>query len=173
MVEVYEKQSIYKCAKLLRSKHNIILQGAPGTGKTYNTAAIALEVLGIDDVDLTDHVAIMKKYRELQDDRIFFTTFHQSLDYEDFVEGLKPHIQTNANGESIGVTYEPEDGIFKRACNAVETDGSKDIIECIDDYLQKIKGFENKRKIPTLSGRSSLYIWWKEGNTTLGTVGKC
>lgn len=67
------------------------------------------------------------------------------------------------------MTYEPEDGIFKRACNAVETDGSKDIIECIDDYLQKIKGFENKRKIPTLSGRSSLYIWWKEGNTTLST----
>lgn len=158
-----------KCAKLLRSKHNIILQGAPGTGKTYNTAAIALEVLGINDVDLTDHVAVMKKYRELQDDRIFFTTFHQSLDYEDFVEGLKPHIQTNANGESIGVTYEPEDGIFKRACNAVETDGSKNIIECIDDYLQKIKGFENKRKIPTLSGRSSLYVWWKEGNTTLST----
>lgn len=61
-----------KCAKLLRSKHNIILQGAPGTGKTYNTAAIALEVLGINDVDLTDHVAVMKKYRELQDDRIFF-----------------------------------------------------------------------------------------------------
>ncbi len=158
-----------KCAKLLKSKHNIILQGAPGTGKTYNTAAIALKVLGINDVDLTDHIAVMKKYRELQDDRIFFTTFHQSLDYEDFVEGLKPHILTNENGESIGVTYEPEDGIFKRACNAVETDGSKNMIECIDDYLQKIKGFKNKKTIPTLSGRSSLYIWWKEGNSTLST----
>jgi len=158
-----------KCANLLKSKHNIILQGAPGTGKTYNTAAIALDILGINDVDLTDHAAVMKKYEELQDDRIFFTTFHQSLDYEDFVVGLKPHIQTNANGESIGVTYEPEDGIFKRACNAVETDGSKDIVECIDDYLQKIKGFENKREIPTLSGRSSLYIWWKDGNTTIST----
>ena len=100
---------------------------------------------------------VMKKYRELQDDRIFFTTFHQSLDYEDFIEGLKPRIQASANGESIGVTYEPEDGIFKRACNAVETDGSKDIIECIDDYLQKIKGFGNKRIIPTLSGRSILF----------------
>ena len=156
-----------KCANLLKSKHNIILQGAPGTGKTYNTAAIALNVLGISDVDLTDHVAVMKKYEELQNDRIFFTTFHQSLDYEDFVEGLKPHVQTNANGESLGVTYEPEDGIFKRACNAVGTDESKDIIECIDDYLQKIKGFENKREIPTLSGKSSLYIWWNEGNTTI------
>lgn len=158
-----------KCASLLKLKHNIILQGAPGTGKTYNTAAIALDVLGISDVDLTNHAAVMKKYEELQNDRIFFTTFHQSLDYEDFVEGLKPHVQTNANGESLGVTYEPEDGIFKRACNAVVTDESKDIVECIDDYLQKIKGFENRREIPTLSGRSSLYIWWKEGNTTISS----
>ncbi len=158
-----------KCANLLKSKHNIILQGAPGTGKTYNTAAIALAALGITDVDLNDHDSVMKKYEELQNDRIFFTTFHQSLDYEDFVEGLKPHVQTNTNGESLGVTYEPEDGIFKRACNAVVTDESKNIVECIDDYLQKIKGFENRREIPTLSGRSSLYVWWKEGNTTISS----
>lgn len=160
---------INNTAKLLKSKHNIILQGAPGTGKTYNTAAIALSVLGIDGVDLDNHDEVMKKYEELQDDRIFFTTFHQSLDYEDFVEGLKPHVQTNENGESLGVTYEPEDGIFKRACNAVVTDDSKDIIECIDDYLQKIKGFENRREIPTVTGKSSLYVWWKEGNKTVSS----
>lgn len=158
-----------KCANLQKSKHNIILQGAPGTGKTYNTAAIALSVLGIDGVDLDNHDEVMKKYEELQDDRIFFTTFHQSLDYEDFVEGLKPRVQTNENGESLGVTYEPEDGIFKRACNAVVTDDSKDIIECIDDYLQKIKGFENRREIPTVTGKSSLYVWWNEGNKTVSS----
>lgn len=160
---------INNTAKLLKSKHNIILQGAPGTGKTYNTAAIALSVLGIDGVDLDNHDEVMKKYQELQDDRIFFTTFHQSLDYEDFVEGLKPRVQTNENGESLGVTYEPEDGIFKRACNAVVTDDSKDIIECIDDYLQKIKGFENRREIPTVTGKSSLYVWWNEGNKTVSS----
>ena len=158
-----------KCANLLRKKHNMILQGAPGTGKTYNTAAIALKALGINDVDMTDHKAIMKRYDSLLDDQIFFTTFHQSLDYEDFVEGLKPHVQTDADGNSIGVTYEPEDGIFKRACNAVQTDQSKDIVECIDDYLQKIKGYQNKREIPTVTGRSSLYVWWKEGNSTVSS----
>lgn len=158
-----------KCAKLLKKKHNIILQGAPGTGKTYNTAAITLKTLGITDVDLTDHQAVMKRYDSLLGDQIFFTTFHQSLDYEDFVEGLKPHVQTDVNGNSIGVTYEPEDGIFKRACNAVQTDQSKDIVECIDDYLQKIKGYENKREIPTVTNRSSLYVWWKEGNTTVSS----
>ena len=127
-----------KCANLLKSKHNIILQGAPGTGKTYNTAAIALSVLGIDGVDLDNHDEVMKKYEELQDDRIFFTTFHQSLDYEDFVEGLKPRVQTNENGESLGVTYEPEDGIFKRACNAVVTDDSKDIIKSVVLIIDEI-----------------------------------
>lgn len=111
-----------KCAKLLKSKNNIILQGAPGTGKTYNTAAIALSVLGVENVDLNDHKAVMKRYEELQDSQIFFTTFHQSLDYEDFVEGLKPRVQTDSEGNSVGITYEPEDGIFKRACQAVEND---------------------------------------------------
>lgn len=158
---------IGNCSKLLKEKKNIILQGAPGTGKTYNTAAIALTALGVKGVDLTDHKAVMKRYDSLLGDQIFFTTFHQSLDYEDFVEGLKPHVQTDADGNSIGVTYEPEDGIFKRACNAVQTDQSKDIVECIDDYLQKIKGYQNKREIPTVTGRSSLYVWWKEGNSTV------
>lgn len=129
---------INNTAKLLKSKHNIILQGAPGTGKTYNTAAIALSVLGIDGVNLDNHDEVMKKYEELQDDRIFFTTFHQSLDYEDFVEGLKPRVQTNENGESLGVTYEPEDGIFKRACNAVVTDDSKDIIKSVVLIIDEI-----------------------------------
>lgn len=158
-----------KCSNLLLKKRNIILQGAPGTGKTYNTAAIALKTLGVTDIDLTDHKAVMKRYDSLLGDQIFFTTFHQSLDYEDFVEGLKPHVQTDADGNSIGVTYEPEDGIFKRACNAVQTDQSKDIVECIDDYLLKIKGYQNKREIPTVTGRSSLYVWWKEGNSTVSS----
>ena len=167
----YNKKNMFisNIAKLLLSKRNIILQGAPGTGKTYNTAAIALKALGITDTDLTDHTAVMERYNSLRGDQIFFTTFHQSLDYEDFVEGLKPHVQTDENGNSIGVTYEPEDGIFKRACNAVQTDQSKDIVECIDDYLQKIKGYENKREIPTVSGKSSLFVWWKEGNSTISS----
>lgn len=124
-----------KCAKLLSKKHNIILQGAPGTGKTYNTAAIALKTLDITDVDLTDHKAVMIRYDELLGKQIFFTTFHQSLDYEDFVEGLKPHVQTNDKGNSIDVTYEPEDGIFKRACNkAVENaEDNKSVVLIIDE----------------------------------------
>lgn len=126
-----------KCAKLLSKKHNIILQGAPGTGKTYNTAAIALNALDITDVDLTDHKAVMIRYDELLGKQIFFTTFHQSFDYEDFVEGLKPHVQTDNKGNSIGVTYEPEDGIFKRACNAAQTDTTNKPVVLIIDEINR------------------------------------
>lgn len=122
---------ISKCEALLKSKNNIILQGAPGTGKTYNTAAIALKILGETGIDYSDHRAIMKRYNTLRDRQIFFTTFHQSMDYEDFVEGLKPKIQKDAHGNNIGVTYEPEDGIFKRACAAVYKDKPEESIPVV------------------------------------------
>ena len=167
----YENKFMFisKVTKLLQEKQNIIIQGAPGTGKTYNTAAIALSVLGITDVDLNNHEDVMKRYKSLQNKQIFFTTFHQSLDYEDFVEGLKPQIQTDADGNNIGVTYEPKDGIFKRACYAAQNDDTKDITECIDNYLDTIKGYENKKEIPTITGKSSLYVWWNEGNKTINS----
>lgn len=158
-----------KCVRLLKSKHNIILQGAPGTGKTYNTAAIALRTLGVSDVDFSNHKEVMERYESLKNKRIFFTTFHQSLDYEDFVEGLKPVVQHDDEGNNVGVIYEPQDGIFKMACNAVETDENTDIVKCIDKYLNSVKGYSHKKIIPTLTGKSSLYVWWNEGNKTIST----
>jgi len=156
---------------LLENNLNLILTGAPGTGKTYSTAAMALAILGVD-VNFSNHREVMEKYNSLLDTQIFFTTFHQSLDYEDFVEGLKPHIVADNDGNSVGVTYEPENGIFKRACEAAQTDYTKNIIECIDDYLQEIKGIENKKEISTISGKSSLFVWWKEGNSTISVRSK-
>lgn len=119
----YEAQNtlIADTCRIARQKLNIILQGAPGTGKTYHTAAIALSLLGVDDIDLKDHAAVMLRYASLQDKQIFFTTFHQSMDYEDFVEGMKPHVHTDAAGQNLGVSYEVENGIFKRTCNATKS----------------------------------------------------
>lgn len=98
---------------ILKKKKNIILQGAPGTGKTYNTAMIALSICGVEDgFDFSDHKKVMEEYDKLVEERrIAFTTFHQSLDYEDFVEGLKPEL-INDN-----VNYKIEDGIFKTICD--------------------------------------------------------
>ena len=94
---------------ILLLKKNIILQGAPGTGKTYKTAALALSICG--ETIPEKHEDVMKRYDELQKEgRIGFCTFHQSMDYEDFVEGIKPKT------ENEQVAYEIEPGIFKTMC---------------------------------------------------------
>ena len=130
MIQTTLLNDIKKYSKLLEKKMNIILQGAPGTGKTYNTAMIALDRLGITGVDLSNHGKVMEKYGELKDKQIFFTTFHQSFDYEDFVEGLKPQVIVDGNGKCLGVTYKREDGIFKIACNAAK---EKPVVLIIDE----------------------------------------
>ena len=101
--------NIAQIKDLLSLKKNIILQGAPGTGKTYNTAALALSICG--ETIPEKHEDVMKRYGELQKEgRIGFCTFHQSMDYEDFVEGIKPKTVNEQ------VLYEIEPGIFKTMC---------------------------------------------------------
>lgn len=112
-------EEIQKYTNILRLKKNIILQGAPGTGKTYNTAALALAICGEQIPE--NHGEVMLRYEELQKEgRIGFVTFHQSMDYEDFVEGIKPKTE---NGM---VSYEVEDGIFKLICRNATSERSVD-----------------------------------------------
>ena len=147
---------------LLREKKNIILQGAPGVGKTYTTASIAVRLCNPNFSELEDHTKVMAEYERLRKSgQIAFCTFHQSMDYEDFVEGVKPELQ----GEHI--TYNVEAGIFKQTCEQARTTEGKDIIACIDDYLQKIQGYENRREIPTINEKSSIFVWWNKGNKTI------
>lgn len=160
------KESLDRLAKLLDHKKNIILQGAPGTGKTYTTASLAVRMCNKAFADYDDHGKVMEEYERLREEgQIAFCTFHQSMDYEDFVEGLKPPVSESEGG----ITYDVEDGIFKRLCRKAQTKEGHDIISCIDDYLQSIKGIENKKTIPTVSGRSSLYVWWQEDSETIST----
>ena len=150
--------------EILRQKKQIILQGAPGTGKTYKTASIAVGICNPAFTDFANHQKVMEEYeRLLNEGQIAFCTFHQSMDYEDFVEGLKPEVIGNA------VEYNVQNGIFKTICEKAQTKEDADITTCIDKYLQSIKGYENKKTIPTLTGKSELYVWWTEGNDTIST----
>lgn len=146
--------------ELLRFKKNIILQGAPGTGKTYSTASIALGILGDDSVDYGDHESVILAYKKYCDDgKIGFVTFHQSMDYEDFVEGLKPEI---IGDEQKCVNYKIEDGIFKRMCRNAEKnlrnfsgqDNFDSAWEKLIDYLNENDFIE----VPLISGKKNFHI---------------
>src|SRR5690606_23606538 len=89
-----------------KSPLNQILFGAPGTGKTYNTKRIAVEI--VSGKKERSREEINAEYEDLVNAKqIVFTTFHQSLSYEDFIEGIKPIVFED------NVTYEVKDGIFK------------------------------------------------------------
>ena len=98
-----------ECKGLLEANHNIILSGAPGTGKTYMANQIALDMTG-------------SEYR------IGFVQFHPSYDYTDFVEGLRP---TTASGSSIG--FERKDGLFKNFCEKALNDSEQKYVFIIDE----------------------------------------
>jgi len=96
---------------------NMILYGPPGTGKTYSTAIYAVAIcdqLDIDSVKAMDYDEVMIRYRELlAAGRVAFTTFHQSYGYEEFIEGIKPIVDS----EKKDIGYTIESGIFKRFCS--------------------------------------------------------
>ena len=80
-----------KTIKVLEHKKQIILQGAPGTGKTSTSAEIALSIVNNSVKNYSSREELIKEYKKAVDEGyITFTTFHQSLDYEEFIEGLNP-----------------------------------------------------------------------------------
>lgn len=110
---------------------NQILYGPPGTGKTYNSINKAIEIIN-PSFDLSqDRIIVKDEFDRLVGlGQIVFTTFHQSMSYEDFIEGIKPKVEEDVN-ENKQVVYEIEDGIFKRLvenAKKVKT-ASKEIVE--------------------------------------------
>ena len=104
-------------------RKNVVLYGAPGTGKTYDVPELAVRLC--DPAFMAAEPSreeIVSRYNQLKTEkRIAFTTFHQSLDYEDWIEGLRPVVNENNQ-----VTYEIESGIFKKLCEEAERPVVKD-----------------------------------------------
>lgn len=104
------------------SATNLILYGPPGTGKTFSTAAEAVRLCG--EPVPQDRAELMAIYQRLvAAGRIEFVTFHQSMSYEDFVEGRQPMTGVDGDGEaeSAGFRLETVHGIFRRIAKRAET----------------------------------------------------
>ena len=109
--------------RIWERRKNVVLYGAPGTGKTYDVPELAVRLC--DPAFMAAEPSreeIVSRYNQLKTEkRIAFTTFHQSLDYEDWIEGLRPVVNENNQ-----VTYEIESGIFKKLCEEAERPVVKD-----------------------------------------------
>ena len=137
--------------ELLKSNKNLILTGAPGTGKTYLAKQVASKIILNKDYDESVENEINFK------EQCAFVQFHPSYDYTDFVEGLRPK---NDNG-NIG--FERKDGVFKAFCKkALKNlkDSKKDIStlnydEIIKKYLEDF--YNDIEKEITTNGFYEIY----------------
>ncbi|EAI4895617.1 AAA family ATPase [Campylobacter jejuni] len=120
---------------------NQILYGSPGTGKTYHTIDKALEILGENLESRDEKKAKFDEY--VKNGQIVFTTFHQSYGYEEFVEGIKPRIDSKENSKEV--EYEIKDGIFKELCKKA-LDNYKVSLLTQEEFV-KSEDLENKIEI--------------------------
>lgn len=136
---------------------NLILFGPPGTGKTYNTINKAVAIAdSLSEEELERKYRTRKeltaRYRKLVDEgRIVFTTFHQSMSYEDFIEGIKP--VTNAD-QGNSLSYEVVPGIFKRFCDKAAMPDENNFEQAYIKLMAELDGYENSfMKLKTPTGR--------------------
>lgn len=116
--EVYVDEDFYNTLiNIISSKKNIILQGAPGVGKTFVAKRLAYSIMGVKDIN-----------------RVTMVQFHQSYTYEDFIMGFRP----SHDG------FELKKGVFYNFCKKAEVDSDHDYFFIIDEInrgnLSKIFG---------------------------------
>lgn len=99
--------------------NNLLLYGPPGTGKTYNTVNYAVSIVEnrpFEEVVAEGYSLALEKYdRYTKMGRIAFMTFHQSLSYDDFIEGIRPVVS-----DSGELTYVSTPGVFYNFCQRAD-----------------------------------------------------
>ena len=120
---------------------NMILYGPPGTGKTYNVVRYAVELIeGKKIAPGEDYESVRARYNQYASTgQIKFTTFHQSLSYEEFVEGIRPVVvdrygnDTNVAHADTTIVYRPYNGVFKALCEKAAKSPHMNFVAIIDE----------------------------------------
>lgn len=147
-----ESSMVKDLKELLLSSKQIILTGAPGTGKTYLAKQIAYALTG-DDEKNSPHIE--------------FCQFHPSFDYTDFVEGLRPVDKGNGN-----IGFERKDGIFKAFCKKALGKSVNNFDEAYSkfaDYLSENHNRENALELKTPNNASFRVFLNSKGSLSLLT----
>ena len=117
---------------------NTILYGPPGTGKTYNTVYYSVAICenrSLSEVMKEEYVVVHKRFDDYKrQGRIAFTTFHQSYGYEEFIEGIRPEV----NSETNAVEYNVEDGVFKEFCELALLSGEPEVNYHATTYIVRL-----------------------------------
>ncbi|BDD13006.1 hypothetical protein FUAX_54380 (plasmid) [Fulvitalea axinellae] len=168
--------------KMKTSHHplNQILYGPPGTGKTYNTINKALAIIqnisekelirkiksdlkkankndSEEGIERQVRIELKKRFQEYLDNgQIVFTTFHQSMSYEDFVEGIKP---SSENGE---LSYDIEDGIFKTIASKAQAE-ENNFEATIANLKEELLNTEKMEGLEIPNGQTSFGLTYRGG----------
>jgi MoxR-like ATPase len=165
---------------------NLILYGPPGTGKTYHTVNKSLEIVLSEELgdsyfketdDTKKYNMLLKKcevYKKKEDEgrdiltsafkhfldtkQIIFTTFHQSMCYEDFVEGIKP-LKSKDNKP---IEYDIEDGIFKKVCKKALEKRDSNFDEIIDNLKNQL--LNTRISLKTSKHKKDFEVSYEEGS---------
>lgn len=139
--------------------NNLLLYGPPGTGKTYNTVNYAVSIVEnrpFEDVVAEGYSLALEKYdKYTKMGRIAFMTFHQSLSYDDFIEGIRPEV--DENGQLI---YVPTPGVFYNFCKNADTPRLLD--GAVPEELSQIS---NEKKVYAVSMDEADVLNSKESGT--------
>lgn len=163
-------------------KLNVILYGPPGTGKTFHTVNKAIEIVdrnfsftGKTRKQIADHFRSLIYDEEINPEgQIVFTTFHQSMSYEDFIEGIKPKLNDDIDdqsedvaGASSDIEYEVKDGIFKSIVKLANKSTKNTVsFESIwDKYLEYLTNFNGEKIFSSISSELKLDSLEPNGNS--------